>query len=190
MQVQCRGIPVEVTTEEEVTEAIISKVHNKRYVMANCAPICQELFIQDSGHMSVTDGAPQSVLEGRYYHPKLDKATKDLFQEIASTQSIIPANSTSTAISQQDWQAYWTQADKWTLSLESGLHFEHYKAAISLEYISPYHAAKTTVAKTLGQPMDRWKQGVTVLLEKERGVNLISKMRAILQCYIPSGNMH
>ncbi len=171
---------MEVTTEEAVTEVIISEVYNKRYVMANCAPICQDPFLRDFGHMSVTGTAPQAVLDGRYQHPLLDESSTDLFHEIAAIRSIIPANSISTTLTRQEWQSYWKKADKRTSSSESGIHFGHYKAATSCDYISHYHAAKATVVLTLGQSPDRWKRGVTVMLEKERGVNLVSKLRAIL----------
>ncbi len=130
--------------------------------------------------MSITGCEPQVVFDGRCHHPQLDEATDDLSHEIASTLSVIPANSITTTTTQQDWQTYWKQADEQTLSSESGLHFGHYKAAINLEYISHYHVAETTVALTLGQPFDRWKRGVTVMLEKERRVNLVSKLCAIL----------
>ncbi|KAL7464310.1 hypothetical protein ACHAXS_004647 [Conticribra weissflogii] len=65
-------------------------------------------------------------------------------------------------------------------SLESGFHFGHYKASSHSHYLNHFHAAKASVAITLGAPFARWQRGVTVMLEKELGVNLVSKLRAIL----------
>jgi len=144
------------------------------------APICQDPLAQDFGHMSVQCPAAQAVLTGNYHNPHPDDAMEDLFNEIADTWTRTNKTPISTIITRQDWQAYWIKADERTSSSASGLHFGHCKAATSSKYLSHYRAAKTTVALTLGSPFDRWKRGVTVMLEKERGVNLVSKLRAIL----------
>ncbi len=179
VQVNRGGIPVEVTTEDEVTAVIISEVHNKRYVMASGAPICQVPLAQEFGHMSEGPAAVL-VLDGTYDYSGVDRATADILQEIRQTRVRIPADSISTIVGRQDWQHYWQKADERTSSSRSGLHFGHYKAGCASTYTSHFHAAKATVALTLGTPYNRWKQGVTVMLEKERGVNLVSKLRAIL----------
>jgi hypothetical protein len=47
----------------------------------------------------------QSVLDGSYnYPPDIDEVTKELFEECAKIQSIIPANSVTGIISQELWQ--------------------------------------------------------------------------------------
>ncbi len=179
VQLDTGTIPVEVTNEEEVTASIISEVHNKQYIMANRAPICQSPLAQKFGHMSEGPAAGE-VLAGTYNGVGIDCATADILAEVAQTRSCIQANSVSTVVGRQDWQNYWRAADERTSSSRSGLHFGHYKAGADSTYISHFHAAKTTVALTLGTPYSRWKQGVTVMLEKELGVNLVSKLRAIL----------
>ncbi len=90
------------------------------------------------------------------------------------------ANSASTTILPQEWKHYWNKVNKSTSSSPSGLHFEHYKSLANSPYLSHFHATKLTATLSVGQPYDCWKQGVTVMLETELGINLVSKLRAIL----------
>lgn len=154
-----------VSTEEEVTEVIISEVHNKRYIMAAGAPICQEPFTTDFGHMSMTLAA-QEVLAGTYYHNCLDQAIADILSEIATTHVLTMDSTSSMTIMSQEWQSYWKKADERTSSSKSGLHFRHYKASSRSEYLAHFHVAKTTTALALGLAYPHWQRGVIVMLTR------------------------
>jgi hypothetical protein len=52
-----------------------------------------------------TSPTARAVLDGSYdFPPDIDNATKELFEECAKIQSIIPANSVTGAISREQWQ--------------------------------------------------------------------------------------
>jgi len=61
-----------------------------------------------------------------------------------------------------------------------GLHFGHYIAGIDLEHISHFHALKTTLLLHHGLVLERWAQGLSVMLQKLFGCSLITKLRSIL----------
>jgi hypothetical protein len=46
--------------------------------------------------------------------------------------------------------------------------------------ISHFHALKSSIALLRGVSLPRWSRGLSVMLEKEFGNNLLSKLRAIL----------
>ena len=70
-------------------------------------------------------------------------------------------------------------AGKKSLS-ESGLHFGHYVVGSASDIISYYHAARVTVVIAHAIQLERWLQGLSVMLEKTLGVTLVTKLRAIL----------
>jgi hypothetical protein len=60
------------------------------------------------------------------------------------------------------------------------LHFGHYKAVIDKDKLSKMHSVIADIAVNLGYSPKRWQKGLAVMLEKKRGVILISKLCAIL----------
>lgn len=138
----------------EVSPSTPLTLHNLPYV--------DQQEIQDKEHQAVFKATQQDLFRSQGIHPsRKAKGLRRIFRP-------------------DDWKTYWTKASETTSSSESGLHFGHYKAACSSEYLNHFHAAKATTAVSLGTPYDRWKRGVTVMLEKELGVNVVSKLRAIL----------
>jgi hypothetical protein len=66
-----------------------------------------------------------------------------------------------------------------TKSCKSRLHFGHYKVGVSDNIISILHATSLNTIGEIGVAPDRWRQSITVLLEKVFGVRLIDKLWAI-----------
>ena len=60
------------------------------------------------------------------------------------------------------------------------MHFGHYKAGSISEYIDHSHALKATLFLHHGRVLDRWAQGLLVMLQKMFGCSLITKLRLIL----------
>ncbi len=79
-------------TKESVQDAIFNEVHWKRYNLAEEGPICQGVLRGQFGYSySSTSPMAQTLLGGTYnFPPDMDKATKELFVEIAQIQSIVP----------------------------------------------------------------------------------------------------
>jgi hypothetical protein len=63
---------------------------------------------------------------------------------------------------------------------QSGLHFGHYIAGADCDYILQFHALQVLLALKKGIALERWSNGLLVMLEKMFGVRLVSKLRAIL----------
>ena len=171
---------MERTTQETVEQGIFSEVHNKRYMLAGEAPICNGDLFQDFGYLANTP-ASHAVLDGTYKMPTdSDPATADLFTEIAAIRTLIPKDSVSITITPSQWKRYWQVVNKETSSSESGLHFGHYKVGRLSDIVAHYHAARVTVTLAHAIQLERWSRGLSVMLEKTLGVILVTKLCAIL----------
>jgi hypothetical protein len=170
----------EHTNQATVHEAIWANIHYKRLYLAEEAPICQGQLRSDFGYNTATRVA-EDILEGRYEFPEVfDQATRELCEECALIRKIIPKNSVKIKMSKEDYVAHWKRAKEETSSSRSGLHFGHYMAGIGSEYISHFHTLKATLIFHHGLVLDRWAQGLSVMLQKLFGCSLITKLRAIL----------
>jgi len=174
------GIVSEKTTQYEVEQAIFKAVHGERYQMAEESPICQGQLREDFGYLANTPSS-QQVLDGTYKcAPGTPQAVSDIFSEIARIRKEIPEASTKAIITPEQWKAYWKAQNEETSSSISGLHFGHYKCGAKSDLISHYHAARVSVILAWGIALSRWSNGLTVMLEKLLGCNLVTKLRAIL----------
>jgi hypothetical protein len=114
---------LEFDTQEGVQNAIFNEVHQKRYNLAEEAPICKG-FLKGQLRYISTLPAARSVLDGSYdFPPDIDKVTKEFFKECAKIQLIVPANSVTGIISRKRWQQQWKKVKEDTSSSPSGLHF-------------------------------------------------------------------
>ncbi len=76
------GVVIDYETEEGVQEAIFNEEHQKRYNLAEEAPICQGKLRGQFGYISTSPTA-KTVLDGTYnFPPNMDAATRELFEEI------------------------------------------------------------------------------------------------------------
>jgi uncharacterized protein (UPF0332 family) len=114
------------------------------------------------------------------YPGEFDQAMKELCKECALICTIIPKNSVNIKMTEEDYRAHWKQAKEETSSSFSGLHFGHYIAGIDSDYISHFHALKALLLLHHGLVLERWAQGLLVMLKKLCGCLLITKLRAML----------
>ncbi len=148
--------------------------------MAGEAPICNGKLFDNFGYIARTEAA-QAVLDGTYVAPKgSDKATLDLFVEVAKIRRQIPTDSISICITPHQWRRYWRAVNEETASSESGLHFGHYIVGCTSNIITTYHTAWVSVVIAHAIQLERWSWGLTVMLVKTLGVTLVTKLRAIL----------
>ena len=125
--------------------------------------------------------ASKAVLDGTYHPPAdSDRATTELFSEIASIRRIVLKDSASPVISPEQWMQYLAAMNEETLSSESGLHFGHYIVGSKSDIVAHYHAARVLVVLAHAIQLERWSRKLSVMLEKTLGVTLVSKLRAIL----------
>ena len=173
------GAIVEYTGQEAVQEAIWSNIHQQRFYLAEQAPICAGDLRNEFGYNADTDAA-RTVLNGTYPTDTIEEATGDIFDAVADIRAAIPMDSINTIISHGQWSKFWIRSKEETSSSRSGRHFGFYKAGAGSEIISHYHAVQTSIVLQRGIKLNRWAQGLSVMLEKVAGCSLISKLRSIL----------
>ena len=110
----------------------------------------------------------------------MDDLTREFLAVLQATAPLDPANHISCEITRQDFQQHWRKARERTSSSLSGLHYGHYKAAAQSDLFSEIHALMTELAVTGGTPLARWESGLSVMLEKTKGIIQVDKLRAIL----------
>ena len=176
----CEDHVDEFTNQNTVHNAIWANIHYKRLYLAEEAPICQGQLRTDFGYNAATRVAAE-ILEGRYVYPdNFDQATREICEECALIRKIIPKDSGKIKMTKEDYVAHWKRAKEETSSSKSGLHFGHYIAGTESEHISHFHALKATLIFHHGLVLERWAQGLSVMLQKLFGCSLITKLRAIL----------
>jgi hypothetical protein len=133
----------EHTTQNGIENAIWTNIHQRRFFLAEDAPICQGDLRREFGYLANTEAA-HAVLHGEYTpsHP-INPATADIFAEVARTRSIIPRNYISDLVTAGDWGRHWTRGVREeTSSSESGLHFGHQIAGAHSPLLSHAHATQ------------------------------------------------
>ncbi len=86
----------------------------------------------------------------------MDAATRELFEEIAHIQGMVPSNLLNGIILQERWQQRWKKVKEDTSLSQSGLHFGHYIAGTNCDYISQFHALRVSLALKKGIVLERW----------------------------------
>jgi hypothetical protein len=174
------GAILEHSTQESVKQMIFSEIHNKQYTMAGEGPLCNgECFIK----FSYTSNTPalRAVLDRMYVAPQdSDKATQDLFDEIAAIRHRVPKDSVSISINSAQWKQYWKAVNEEKSSSESGIQFGHYIVGCNSTITLHYHAARVTAVITHAIQLEQWSWGLSVMLEKTLGNTLVTKLQATL----------
>ncbi len=96
------------------------------------------------------------------------------------SRTIIPQDLIPPTISTAAWRGGWEKMKEYTSSSKSGLHFSHYKSGAQSRTISQFQALKATLLMKRGIVLDRWGRGLSVMIKKMFGCNLVSKLRSIL----------
>jgi hypothetical protein len=170
---------MEVTSQDDV-EQLTMQMCEARFRLTKNTPPMMEPLRSALGFMGTTVAA-QQILAGTYVPPpEVDEHTRDFLSELQATAPLDPANRISCEITRQDFQCHWRQSRERTSSSVSGLHYGHYKAAAHSNFLSKIHALMTELAVTGGSPLARWESGLSVMLEKTKGVLQVDKLRAIL----------
>ncbi len=168
------------STQAEVHEAIWSNIHRQRFFLAEEAPICNGPLREMFGYNADTLIGDE-ILDGSFaFDRDFDDATRGLCTEVAEIREKIPEDSVADIVRRGEWGSFWKKAREETSSSVSGLHFGHYKAGAHSDLISHFHAMKGSVMVKTGRGFERWGRGLSVMLEKIPGCQLISKLRSIL----------
>ena len=148
--------------------------------LTESTPPMNEPLLSNLGFLSDTDAAKR-ILNGTYICPEgVDAYTKNFIASLQITAPIDPADFIPNTVSLQDYQAHWKWSKERTSSSISGLHFGHWKAAAENNFLSELHALFTDIIVSTSYSPFRWQQGLSVMLEKKKGVCIPSKLCAIL----------
>lgn len=174
------GAIIEAMTQQAVENSIWEDIHGKRFHIAEQAPICQGRLRGQFGYMASTPSA-QAVLNRTYDYPEdMHEGMQELLREALYIRQIIPKDSVSSMITRSELAEKWRKANEKTSSSASTIHFGHYIAGAQSDIVSHHDALKSTICLTRGFTLERWKESLTCILEKEPGNCLLTKMRATL----------
>jgi hypothetical protein len=96
-----------------------------------------------------------------------DEATVDLLKASARLRlecEDIPSSSSEVTV--DEFTSFWKTCKEKTSSSISGRHFGHYRTICDNEDLTRLQVHSINLAARRGRPLDRWQQGVTVLMEK------------------------
>ena len=152
---------------------------SERFVTSQHAPLSSGQLLDDIGYLGATP-AVKEILEGTYaYPPEMNHHTRLLLEEAACLFAKTAGDMISIFVTTKDFQDWWLTANENIWSSKSGAHFGHYVVAAHEELLAALHVAKLNLVLQTRVPLERWGNGLTVLLEKEFGSIYIDKLRAI-----------
>ena len=154
--------------------------NENHFRLMESTPPMNELLLSDLGFLSDTD-TTKRILNGTYICPEgVDAYTKKFIASLQITAPIDPFDFIPNTVSLHDYQAHWKWSKECTSSSISGLHFGHWKAAAESNFLSKLHALFTDIIISTGYSPVWWQQGLSVMLEKKKGVCIPSKLCTIL----------
>jgi hypothetical protein len=169
------GDIIEVDTQAEVESCTMAECHARFRLTEGTPPMMEPLW-SELGCLGTTEEAHQ-ILAGTYVPPPgIDAITCEFLLALQATTPLNPSNQISCEITHHNFQQHWRKARESTSSSLSGLHYGHYKAAVDSDFLSEIHALMTELAVTGGAPFTRWQSGLSVMLEKQRGVYRVDKL--------------
>ena len=167
-------------SDKDTVEQKIMENNKSRFQLMESTPPMNESLLSNLGFLSDTDTAKR-ILNGTYICPEgVDAYTKNFIASLQITAPINLADFIPNTVSLQDYQAHWKPSKERTSSSISGLHFGHWKAAAESNFLSKLHALFTDIIISTSYSPIRWQQGLSVMLEKKKGVCIPSKLHAIL----------
>lgn len=174
------GQIVEFSGQNKVEDEIWDRIHRTRFYGSESAPICRGRMRGEFGYKANTEAAEQ-VLRGTYAFPSgIHEGTNNILEECSRLRDMIPKDSISSVYSPKIFQNSWSGVNERISSSPSSRHFGHYMVAAKSDLLSHLHALIVTTANKHGITLERWRNGMTCMLEKKPGVALIEKLRAIV----------
>ena len=156
----------------------IANAVDHRFHGATDAPINSGQLLQDLGTIADTECAA-ALLRGDYNFPEeCEEATKCIFHELVPllTRQQSPMN---VQLKNSDF-LWWRTAPEKTESSRSTVGFNHMIAQSFSDKLTTLQIKKMNLMLRLGLPLERWLNGILLLLQKEIGNIDIDKLRFII----------
>jgi hypothetical protein len=169
-----------VFNSKETIEAVAAQTIGDWYRLAYSAPImANPTLLHDVGFAG--DGPViEAILHGTYeFPPGTDEYTKLLLLEAAVLFCSMEEEKISDMVHRHDFQGFCQTAREKTESSYSRCHFGHYVCASHDNVLSDLHAMSINTIQEIGTTPSRWRNAITVLLEKVFGNRYIDRLRAI-----------
>ena len=152
----------------------------ERFSLGKRAALSAASLRAEIGDLGDTEAARRILQNDYTFSKEWDPVTVDLLQACARLHlesKDLPALDNDVTV--EDFVGFWARSKERTSSSKSGRHFGHYRAITENEALVRLQVQSINLAAHRGRPLDRWREGVTVLLEKVAGNNSIDKLRAI-----------
>ena len=82
-------------------------------------------------------------------------------------------------VTEEDFLFHFKHKDESTEASPSGRHMGHYKATLANEDFVDLHVAMINIGLKTGQALKRWKNTISVMLEKDKGKPKLHRLRII-----------
>ena len=179
VQTSIGSVEQTLTTRAQVEE-ICGNTLGQRFTLGTGAPLSAGTLAEVIGPLSDTEAAQQILANTYNFQSEWDEATVDLLRSAADIRLQMEDGSDSDlGITESEFISFWRTSKERTSSSKSGRHFGHYRAVCGDLNLVHLHTESINLAASMGRPLTRWRQGVTILLEKIAGNIHIDKLRAI-----------
>ena len=176
---EINGEKYEFTDEKELVHNILDEIQD-RYSGAEDAPISNCSITEALGQFGFSE-LGMEIIGGHFNPPEdLDEASCTVLRAIGEIGKKHMKDDINIEMSRNDYISIWNKAREKTSSSRSGRHFGHYIACAKSTLLSSSMALKISLHAAWGAPAERWKSVLMVMLEKNMGVLLIPKLRAII----------
>ena len=175
-----RGEDYREYEDRATVKHLIMEINSAHFRLTKDTPPMQAPLLSDLGYLANTEAA-ERILNGTYVCPPgTDDFTCNFLQCLQCLPNGGPEDRILMMFTWDDFCDYWKKWKELTSSSHSSLHFHHYKVVIKNDTLSEMHVVFVDIAVNSGYSPMHWQHGLTVMLEKKKGVILVSKLCAIL----------
>ncbi len=172
------GETIELTTKEDIERACMSE-NRAKYNQTNNTPCMRGSLFRDLG-LDANTTAGRRILDGNYTVPNdAPQYAQEFFDQLQRPPMINENQEWNTTISTKDFQTGWKRIKERTSAGISGIHFGHMKASARDKMLSNFEASIAQIPYATGYSPPSWQYGVSVMIHKKAGVDLVTKLRTI-----------
>jgi hypothetical protein len=146
---------------QENAEQAIQRKCEVRFSLAHSAPIMTTLLGERLSYL-LDEALARSIIIGTYNIPSdMDPATILILEEIGKLGiKIVNGEGSEMVITPEDFKRFWRKVKEFTSLSISGVHYEHYKAAIQDALSTEILAQQLTVIARSGILPENWSIGL------------------------------